>query len=157
MIVWQVDVPGVQIVTLTQGLLTYEAEVPAEQVLDGHLRALADRVGDAGLEADRDRDVERPVLEPPDRPLPHDRPRELLGDAARLVIGEPRIDEEDVAGAHGVHRQTQVLAEPPRDREAPAVGEAGTGTDFDARDVGHDGNLGRVSNCKAGPRDGHPG
>ena len=113
------------------------AELAAEEVLDRHLGALADRVGHAGLEADGDGDVERAVVEPADGADAHDRAGELVGHAAGLVVGERGFDQVDVAGPDRLDRQAEMFADPPGDGHAAAIDETGAGSDLDAGNAGH--------------------
>ena len=109
-------------------------ELAAEQVLDGDAGRLADRVGDARLEADRDGHVEGAVVDAADRALPDDGAGELGGHAGGVGGGEGRLDVEDVAGADRADRDPEVGADGAGDGEPAAVGEAGAGGDLDAGD-----------------------
>ena len=109
-------------------------QLAPEHVLDRHLRALADGVGDARLEADGDGLIEGLRLETPEGADLQHRIGELRDHPPRLVGAQIGLDAIDVTAPHAVDREAEEAPDRLRDTVSAWVGEPWAQADLDAMD-----------------------
>ena len=112
------------------------SERAPERVLYRDPRALAHRIGHARLVRDRDRDVERTVLDPPYGSRLAHRIGELGHDPPGLPGGQLRLDPVDVPRAHPPHGNPQESADRAGHLVPPRIPLPGPRRDLDPRDQG---------------------